>query len=505
MHGNRVGAAMVLQTDVDDDAGTLLLHSARGRLALVATVAASAMAMLDATVVNVAVPRIGEEFDAGVGALQWVLTGYLLALSSLILLGGALGDRYGRRKVFVVGTIWFAAASALCAISPNVEMLVGARILQGVGGALLTPGSLAILQASFRSDDRAAAVGAWSGLGGVAGAVGPLIGGALVDGPGWRWAFVLNLPVAAIVVGCAHAAIPETRDVHATNRLDVPGAALVAVALAASTWALTEAGTRGWTNGPVLVSCVVAIVTTAMFVRRMLQTEHPLVPPSLFRNRTFTVVNVATFLLYGAIGVSFFLVAYELQVAAGWSALEAGLALLPATLLMLVLSASSGSLAQRIGPRLQLTVGPLLVGGGLVLLTRIGPRTSWWSDVLPGAVLFGLGLVTLVAPLTATVMAAADPDHVSIASGVNNAIARTAALASIALIPGISGLSVARGAGEVTHAFRISIVITACLAAAAAPIVHFGCGARVRVGRTPRHMHCAVDGAPLQPDPRRCA
>lgn len=496
---------MVLQTDVDDEAGALRLHSTKGRLALVATVAASCMASLDATVVNVAVPRIGDEFHAGVGALQWLLTGYLLALSSLILLGGALGDRFGRRKIFVVGTVWFAAASLLCAVSPNIEILVAARILQGVGGALLTPGSLAILQASFRTDDRAPAVGAWSGLGGVAGAIGPLIGGSLVDGPGWRWAFLINVPVAALAVGCAHAAIPESRDVHATNRLDLPGAALVAAALATSTWALTQAGTRGWADGAVLGACAAAIVAIAAFIRRMLQTEHPLVPPSLFRNRTFTVVNLATVLLYGSIGVSFFLVAYELQVAAGWSALEAGLALLPATLLMLVLSAASGTLAQRIGPRLQLTIGPLLVGAGLLLLTRIGADTSWLSDVLPGAALFGLGLVTLVAPLTATVMATADPDHVSIASGVNNAIARTAALTTLALIPGVSGLSVASGAAAVTHAFRVSIVITACLAAASAPLVHFGLGGRVRVGTTPRRTHCAVDGAPLQPDPRRCA
>lgn len=496
---------MVLLTDVHDEAGALLLHSAKGRLALVATVAASAMASLDATVVNVAVPRIGEEFHASVGALQWLLTGYLLALSSLILLGGALGDRFGRRKIFVVGTAWFAAASLICAVSPNVEVLVAARILQGVGGALLTPGSLAILQASFRSEDRAPAVGAWSGLGGVAGAIGPLIGGGLVDGPGWRWAFLINLPVAAIAVACAHAAIPETRDVHATNRLDLAGAALVAVALATSTWALTQAGTRGWADGAVLATCLAAIIAIAAFVRRMLHTQHPLVPPALFCNRTFTVVNLATFLLYGAIGVSFFLVAYELQVAAGWTALEAGVALLPATLLMLALSAASGSLAQRIGPRLQLTVGPLLVAVGLVLLTRIGPHTSWSTDVLPGAVLFGLGLVTLVAPLTATVMASADPDHVSIASGVNNAIARTAALATVALIPGISGLSVAADAGAVTHSFRVSLVITACLAAASAALVYLGLGRALRVGRSPRRTHCAVDGAPLQPDPRRCA
>ena len=230
----------------------LVLRSTAGRVALVATVAASGMAMLDATVVNVALPHIGEDFDASVSALQWVLTGYLLALASLILLGGALGDRYGRRKVFVIGTVWFAVASLLCGAAPNIEVLVGARVLQGVGAALLTPGSLAILQASFRETDRARAVGAWSGLGGVAGAIGPFVGGWLVDGPGWRWAFLINLPVAALVVVCALVAVPETRDPHATRSLDLLGAGLAVVSLGAATWALTEAGPRGWTSPAVI-------------------------------------------------------------------------------------------------------------------------------------------------------------------------------------------------------------------------------------------------------------
>ena len=226
----------------------LSLNSSRGRIALVATVAGSGMASLDATVVNVALPHIGDDLDASVSALQWVLTGYLLALASLILLGGALGDRYGRRKVFVIGTVWFAGASLLCGAAPNVEVLVAARILQGVGAALLTPGSLAILQASFRESDRARAVGAWSGLGGGVGAIGPFVGGWLVDGPGWRWAFLINVPVAAIVVVCARAAVPETRDPHAARDLDLVGAGLAVVSLGAATWALTEAGPRGWTD-----------------------------------------------------------------------------------------------------------------------------------------------------------------------------------------------------------------------------------------------------------------
>jgi len=482
----------------------LALRSAKGRVALVATVAASAMASLDATVVNVALPHIGREFHAAVSSLQWVLTAYLLSLASLILLGGALGDRYGRRRVFVIGTVWFAAASALCGAAPNIEVLIAARALQGVGGALLTPGSLAILQASFREGDRAAAVGAWSGLGGVAGAIGPFVGGGLVDGPGWRWAFLLNIPVAALAIVCAGAAVPESRDPHATSAIDTRGAALAVAGLAAATWSLTEAGPRGWTDAAVLAAGGVGVAILAAFVWHVLRAADPLVPPALFRDRTFTVVNLTTVLLYGAIGITFFLVAYELQVAARWSALRAGVSLLPTTVLMLLLSARSGRLAQRIGPRTQLTAGPLLAGAGLLLLARIGPGASWAADVLPGSLVFGAGLVTFVAPLTATVMAAADPDHVSVASGVNNAIARAASLAALAAIPVVSGLSSARGATAVTHAFRVALVIAAGIAAAAAPLALFGLAPRVRGRQSARTVHCALDGPPLQPDPGRC-
>ena len=482
----------------------LALRSRRGRLALAATVAASGMAMLDATVVTVALPRIAADFDAGVSSLQWVLTGYLLAVASLILLGGALGDRLGRRRVFVAGTVWFAAASVACGAAQGIEQLVAARVLQGIGAALLTPGSLAILQVSFRPEDRAPAVGAWSGLGGVAGALGPFLGGWFVDGPGWRWAFLVNVPVAAVVVACAVAAVPETRDIRAARRLDVAGAALAVAALGAATWALTEAAPRGWADRAVLGTAAVAVLGGGAFVRRMLRSRDPLVPPALFRSRAFTVTNLATVLLYAALGVTFFLVAYQLQVAAGWSAVRAGTALLPATLLMFAFSAASGSLAQRIGPRLQLTVGPVVAGVGLLLLARIGTDPSWTADVLPGAVVFGLGLVTFVAPLTATVMGAVAPDHASVASGVNNATARTASLAALAVIPAVSGLSGAVGAAEVTDAFRISMVVAALLAGAAGAVSFVGLGPRPRTSDTARRLHCAVDAPPLQPDPDLC-
>jgi EmrB/QacA subfamily drug resistance transporter len=495
-------------TDVERRAAAegdgLALASAPGRLALIATVGGSAMAALDATVVNVALPHIGATFHASVSSLQWVLTGYLLALASLILLGGALGDRYGRRKVFIIGTIWFAVASLLCGAAPNITVLVAARVLQGVGGALLTPGSLAIIQASFRADDRAKAVGAWSGLGGVASALGPLLGGWLVDGPGWRWAFLVNLPVAVLVVASTLSAVPETRDAHAARGLDYWGAALGVITLGSATWALTEAGPRGWTDAAVLGAAVVAVVGAAAFVQRARTSPDPLVPPALFRNRAFTVTNLATVMLYAAIGVAFFLVAYELQVASGWSALQSGAALLPITVIILAGSAKSGELAQRIGPRLQLTIGPLLTAAGFLLLTRIGPDASWPRDVLPGAIVLGLGLVTFVAPLTATVMGSVDSDHVSIGSGVNNAIARTASLAALAVIPVVSGLTTATGAVDVTHAFRVALVISAVVSAGAAPVSFFGLRSHVRSVRSARKSYCAVDGPPLQPDPGRC-
>ena len=491
-------------TATADEIGTLVLRSTQGRLALVATVAASAMASLDATVVNVAVPHIGDDLDAGVSSLQWVLTGYLIALASLILLGGALSDRHGRRRVFLIGTIGFAAASVLCGLAPNIEVLVGARILQGVGGALLTPGSLAILQASFRPSDRAAAVGAWSGLGGVAGAIGPFVGGALVDGPGWRWAFLLNVPVAAVVIVTTRVAVPESRDRHSEGALDLRGAGMAVAGLAAGTWALTEAGPRGWTDGAVLGLGVLGAVALVVLILHLRTTANPLVPTSLFADRSFVVINLATVLLYGALGVTFFFVAYQLQVAAGWSALASGMALLPVTVLMLTLSARSGALAQRIGPRTQLTLGPLLTAGGLALLTRIGTDPSWWRDVLPGATILGIGLATFVAPLTATVMASADPDHISTASGVNNAIARSAGLASLAVVPVVSGLTAATSPDEITRAIQIGLLAAAALAVGAAPLAYFGLRQQVRTTRGARRVHCAVDGPPVQPDPRRC-
>ncbi|MFI5046194.1 MAG: MFS transporter [Acidimicrobiia bacterium] len=482
----------------------LELRSARGRVALAATVLASSTAMLDATIVNVALPHIGDDLDVGVSGLQWIVSGYLLTLASLILLGGALGDRYGRRRVFTIGAVWFAAASLACAIAPTAPVLVGARMLQGIGAALLTPTSLALAQASFVRSDRAAAVGAWSGLGGLAGAIGPLLGGFLVDGPGWRWAFLLNLPMLGLAI-VAVRAVPESRGRHrADERFDFLGAGLAAWALAGVTWALTEAPRRGWSDASVIAGVVVAVVAAIGFLARERTARTPLVPGSLFESRTFTVLNIATFALYATIGAQFFLLVYQLQVSAGWSAIAAGSALVPATLLMLFGSARSGELAARIGPRPQLVVGPLLVAAGQLVLARIGRDAEWVGDVLPGALLFGFGLVAFVAPLTASVMGSVDEAFVSTASGVNNAIARTGGLFAVALIPSVSGLTSAVGPAATTDAFRTGMWIAAGLAVAASIVSAVGLPRTARTRASARRYTCPVDGAPLQPDPAVC-
>jgi EmrB/QacA subfamily drug resistance transporter len=411
-----------------------------GRWVVFATVLGSGLAMLDATVVNVALPRIGDDFDADLGDLQWTLNGYTLTLASFILLGGSLADRFGRRRMFVLGTIWFALASALCGLAQNVDMLVAARVLQGIGGALLTPGSLAIISASFAPEDRSRAIGAWSGLGGIAGAAGPFLGGWLIEAWSWRLVFLVNLPFAALVVWVASRHVPESVDPTSSRRLDIPGTLLGALGLAGLTYASISGGERG--ADPVVIAAgAIGVLALIGFVVVERTSKHPLVPPGLFASRQFTVANIVTFVVYGALGAVLFLLVLHLQVVAGFSPLAAGTSLLPMTLIMLALSARSGALAARIGPRLQMTAGPLLSAIGMLLMLRIGPDARYVTDVLPAVLLFGLGMTTLVAPLTATVLGAAPSQHAGAASGVNNAVARSAALLAVALLPPIAGLT----------------------------------------------------------------
>jgi EmrB/QacA subfamily drug resistance transporter len=447
--------------------GEVSLGGADGRWVLFATVLGSSMVLLDGTAVNVALPRIGADLGSSLAGLQWAVNAYLLTLSGLILLGGSLGDRYGRRRIFVVGVLWFAVASAMCGLAPSAVLLVGARGLQGVGGALLTPGSLAIIQAVFRPQDRAAAVGTWAGLGGVAGAVGPLLGGWLAGGPGWRWVFLINLPLAALTVAVALRHVPENRDEEAAGRFDIPGAALAALSLCSLTYALTAASTQ-----PVaaLVTGAAAVGLGVTFIVTERRSPHPMVPLGLFASRLFSYTNVVTVLIYGALAaVSFFLV-LQLQTTAGFSPLLAGLALLPLTLLMLAFSSRAARLGIRIGPHVPLTAGPVMAGAGVLLMLRIGPGASYWTDVLPAGIGLGAGMTLLVAPLTATVLDSVEVSRAGTASGINNAAARTGGLISVAAIPSVVGLSgnQYRSPADVDAAFHGAMLLCAGLLAMAA-------------------------------------
>lgn len=491
-------------------AGELRMGTPAGRWVLFTTVLGSGLVMIDGTVVNVALESIGTEFGAGFSGLQWTVNAYTLTLASLILLGGSLGDRYGRRRVFVFGVVWFALASLLCGLAPNVETLIAARALQGVGGALLTPGSLALISASFHGPDRAMAIGAWSGLGGIAGAVGPFLGGWLVEFS-WRAVFLINLPLAALIVAVAWRHVPESRDPDAAPGLDVTGTLLAVVGLGALTYSLTGLGESGPT--PALAAgLVVGVVALVGFVLAERRSAHPLVPPVLFADRIFGAANIVTLLIYGALGVVFFLLVLHLQTVAGFSPLSAGTALLPLTAVMLVFSARAGALAGRIGPRLPLTVGPLVSAGGLLLMLRIDATTSWVADVLPAVLVFGAGLALTVAPLTATVLDAAPDRYAGSASGVNNAVARAAGLLAVAVVPGLAGI----GGADYTDpaafdaGFRIAVTIGAGLLGAASVLALLlirrpsepGVARPDRV-RIEECAHCGVSAPQVHPAPTR--
>jgi EmrB/QacA subfamily drug resistance transporter len=469
------------------------------------------MALLDSTVVNVALPTIGRHLHASLAGLQWTVTAYTLTLASLILLGGSLGDRLGRRKVFLTGVIWFALASALCGLAPSIGVLIAARVLQGAGGALLTPGSLAIIQATFAPDDRPRAVGAWSGLGGVASAIGPVLGGWLVQTAGWRWVFLLNLPLAAVVVAVTSRHVPETRDQGAHRGFDIAGAALAVLALAGITYALIEAPERSGRVGVVLAA-LAGVGAAAGFVlverRRSSGAGRitPMLPLDVFASRQFSAINVITFLVYGAFGGLLFLLVLELQVVSGFSPLEAGSALLPVTVLMLALSARSGALAQRIGPRWLMTAGITGCAAGMALMTRIGPHASYLADVLPAVVVFGLGLSMTVAPLTATVLASADVRHAGVASGVNNAVARAAGLVAVAALPVAVGLGAASYHEPLRFDHGFDLATTACavvlLAAAVLTAVMIDNNV-LRPAAAPEGQTACVLGAPPLLPPTR--
>jgi EmrB/QacA subfamily drug resistance transporter len=493
-----------------DIAPGLRYASARGRWVLAATVLGSGIAALDATVVGIALPAIGKDFHAKVASMQWVVDGYTLTLAGLLLLGGALGDAYGRRKVYVIGIVWFALASLACGIAPGTGFLIAARALQGVGAALLTPGSLAILQASFTQDDRPRAIGAWSGLGGVATAIGPFLGGWLISAVSWRLVFFINLPVAAAVIAIAVRHVPETRAPGPRPPIDVVGAVTISLALAGITYGLIAASNDGWTSPTVLVSLTAGVLLFAAFIVAEQRNPEPMLPLSIFRSRQFSAANAVTFVVYGALGGALFLVPVVLQQVCGYSPLEAGIALLPVTVIMLTLSARSAALAARIGPRLQMTAGPLVIAAGMALFTRLDSSGDYLTQVLPAVLVFGFGLAINVAPLTSTALSAAPAEHSGIASAVNNDVARAASLIAVAVLPVAAGITgdVYLHPAALLSGFHTAVLISAAVSAAggllaAVTISNPGRTAEpsaqaVQAAESLNCLHCALDAPPLR-------
>ncbi len=485
--------------NVDTAPGRMRLDSSAGRVLITTTVAGSAVAMLTATVVNVALPTLAADLGATSGQQQWVVNSYLLTIASLILIGGSLGDRYGRLRIYRLGIAWFALASLACAVAPTIETLIAARLLQGVGGALLTPGSLAIIEATLVPDDRSRGVGRWSGLSGIAGAVGPLVGGVLVD-YSWRWVFVINLPVAAAVLLLSRR-LPETRNHDGADAdLDIIGAVLTVALLASTSFVLIQ-GPPGGFDPIDLAAAAIAVVTAVMLVPYERRHPNPMVPISLFTGRVFATANALTFLVYGGMGVVFFLLSVQLQVTAGMTPLQAGAALLPVTVLMLAFSSRAGALAQRIGPRIPLTIGPMLIATGMLLLTRIGPDTDYATDVLPGVLVFGAGLALSVAPVTATALHAVPDNLAGAASGTNNAVSRTGQLLAIAATPPLVGLTgdALSDPEQLNDGFGLAMVIGAGFvlagAATAALFLRAGdLGGPDDVADGPPPFQCGVDG-----------
>ena len=469
------------------------------------TVLGSGMAALDATVVGIALPAIGRDFHASLASLQWVVDAYTLTLAGLLLLGGTLGDSYGRRRIFMIGTVWFAVASLLCGVAPDAGLLIAARALQGVGGALLTPGSLAILQASFAQDDRMAAIGAWSGLGGVATAIGPFLGGWLIGtgSAGWRLVFLINLPVAVLVLAIAARHVPETKAPGPVPKLDVKGAACISGALAGITYGLIGASSYGWGSAAVLVPLAAGAVLLGLFVLVEDKEPAPMLPLGLFRSQQFSAANAVTFVVYAALGGLLFLVPVMLQVAHGYSPVAAGAALLPVTFIMLALSSRSGALATRIGPRLQMSVGPVVIAASFLLFTRLAYSGDYLTAVLPAVVVFGLGVAIMVAPLTATALAAVPADHAGVASAVNNDVARAASLIAVAVLPalaGITGQSYLHPAA-LAHGFKTAALIAAAFCVAGgvlAAVTIRNPGRKKCVQAMPRGRYCPLEAPPLR-------
>lgn len=411
------------------------------RLTLIATILGSTVVFLDSTVVNVALPAISDGLDVGLAGQQWVVEAYTLALVSLLLVGGSLGDQFGRRRIFVIGLVAFGVTSVLCAISPTDEFLIAARALQGIAGALLVPGSLAIVASTFEGEARGKAVGMWTAWTGIATVIGPAGGGALIGISSWRAIFWVNIPLIAATVMLTLHSVEESRDEDAFLGIDWAGIALSAIGLGGPTFALIEQPSRGWEDPMVWAPMVVGILCFGLFVLREATARHPMLPLGLFRIRNFWVTNLTTLSTYAGLIGGLFFVGLYLQQVAGYSPLEAGLATTPISILMFFLSPRFGRITSGTGPRVPMTAGPIVGGVGLLLMMRIGPDGNYLLDVLPGLLMFGVGLSATVAPLTATVLDSVDEHRVGIASGVNNGVSRVAGLLAIAVLGAVISAS----------------------------------------------------------------